>query len=226
MGSEMCIRDRSLLMILTAGLGVFASSFAATLDTSAADRAKYQSGADLRVNGVSYTNRFEAGRVFSNVASIGGVELSSPAFRAAGVDLSAKAGSTFTYLGVDPDSMADIAWVRDDFSSISLSEQMDLLAGSRTGIPLPEDTAFVTAKVRPTVRRADSRVAARLSDSTGRLFTLNLGSLLPRSAAKITSVKDINKAFLDTVGPGDGASPLHLAVLTSNKEIALSLIHI
>ncbi|GIT19437.1 MAG: hypothetical protein CM1200mP39_22430 [Dehalococcoidia bacterium] len=53
------------------------SSFAATLGTSAADRAKYQSGADLRVNGVSYTNRFEAGRVFSNVASIGGVELSS-----------------------------------------------------------------------------------------------------------------------------------------------------
>ena len=101
---------------------------------------------------------------------------------------------------------------------------MDLLAGSRTGIPLPEDTAFVTAKVRPTVRRADSRVAARLSDSTGRLFTLNLGSLLPRSAAKITSVKDINKAFLDTVGPGDGASPLHLAVLTSNKEIARLLI--
>ncbi|GIT19438.1 MAG: hypothetical protein CM1200mP39_22440 [Dehalococcoidia bacterium] len=53
---------------------------------------------------------------------------------------------------------------------------MDLLGGSRTGIPLPEGTGFVTAKVRPTVWRADSRVAARLSDSTGRLFTLNLGS--------------------------------------------------
>ena len=214
----------SLLMILTAGLGVFASSFAATLDTSAADRAKYQSGADLRVNGVSYTNRFEAGKVFNSVASIGEVELFSPVFRAAGVDLSAKAGSTFTYLAVDPDLMADIAWVRDDFSSISLSEQMALLAGSRTGIPLPEDTAFVTAKVRPIARRADSRVAARLSDSTGRLFTLNLGSLLPRSAARITSIKDINKAFLDTTGPGAGGSPLHLAVLTNNKEIAGLLI--
>ena len=209
----------SLLMILTAGLGVFASSFASTLETSAADRAKYQSGADLRVNGVSYTNRFEAGTVFSNVAGIDGVVSASPAFRASGIDLSANAGSTFTYLGVDPESMADIAWVRDDFSSISLGDQMDLLAESRTGIPIPEGTLFVTAKVRPTARRADSRVAARLSDSTGRLFTLNLGSLLPRSASKITSVKDINKAFLDSVGPGDGASPLHMAVLTNNKEI-------
>ena len=36
-------------MNITEGLGVFASSFAATLDTSAADRAKYQSGADLRL---------------------------------------------------------------------------------------------------------------------------------------------------------------------------------
>jgi len=209
----------SLLMILTAGLGVFASSFAGTLEVSASDRARYQSGSDLRVNGISYTNRVKTAGTFRSIADTSGVELAAPAFRTVGVDLTADVVSTFTYLGVDPEPMVDIAWVREDFASISLADQMELLAGSRTGIAIPEDAVFVTAKVRPTARRADSRVAARLSDSTGRLFTLNLGSLLPRSAAKMTSVKDINRVFLDIIGPGDGASPLHMAVLISNKEI-------
>ena len=207
-------------MILTAGLGVFASSFAGTLDVSAADRARYQSGSDLRVNGVSYTNRVQAGDTFRRIAGTPGVESASPAFRAVGVDLTADVGSTFTYLGVDPQSMTGIAWFRNDFSSISLSDQMDRLSDASSGVPIPTDARWINLKVRPTVRRADSRVSARLSDSTGRLFTLNLGSLLPRSAAKIISIKDINKIFLDSAGSGYGASPLHLAVLTNNKEIA------
>ena len=214
----------SLLMILTAGLGVFASSFAGTLDESASDRARYQSGSDLRVNGISYTNRVQAGDTFRRIAGTPGVEAAAPAFRAVGVDLTADVGRTFTYLGVDPQSMSDIAWFRDDFSSISLSDQMGLLSDSSAGISIPPDARWISLKVRPTVRRADSRVSARLSDSTGRLFTLNLGSLLPRSAAQIISVKDINKTFIDSLGPGYGASPLHLAVLTDNKEIAEILI--
>ncbi len=173
----------SLLMILTAGLGVFASSFAGTLDVSAADRARYQSGADLRVNGVSYTNRVQAGETFRRIAGTPGVESAAPAFRTVGVDLAADVGSTFTYLGIDPDPMTEIAWSRPDFSSVSLDDQMDRLTDSRTGIPIPPESRWVTLKVRPTVRRADSRIAARVSDSTGRLFTLNLGSLLPRPAA-------------------------------------------
>jgi len=175
----------SLLMILTAGLGVFASSFAGTLDVSASDRARYQSGSDLRVNGISYTNRVQAGATFRRITGAPGVELAAPAFRTVGGDLTVTAdiGSTFTYLGVDPGPMVDIAWVREDFASISLADQMELLKGSRTGIPIPSDARWITAKVRPTARRADSRIAARLSDSTGRLFTLNLGSLLPRPGA-------------------------------------------
>jgi hypothetical protein len=173
----------SLLMILTAGLGVFASSFAGTLDVSAADRARYQSGSDLRVNGVSYTNRVQAGDTFRRIAGTPGVESAAPAFRTVGVDLTADVGSTFTYLGVDPLPMAGIAWTRDDFSSEALDDQMERLTGSRIGIPVPEDARWISLKVRPTVRRADSRIAARLSDATGRLFTLNLGSLLPRPSA-------------------------------------------
>ena len=110
----------SLLMILTAGLGVFASSFAGTLDVSAADRARYQSGADLRINGISYTNRIEAGELFTQIAKTEGISSAAPAFRAAGVDITAEAGSTFSYLGVDPVPMADIAWSRADLSLIHI----------------------------------------------------------------------------------------------------------
>ena len=186
----------SLLMILTAGLGVFASSFAGTLDVSAADRARYQSGADLRVNGVSYTNRVQAGETFRRIAGTPGVESAAPAFRAVGVDLTADVGSTFTYLGVDPEPMSGIAWSRPDFSSDSLADQMDRLTESRTGISIPSDVRWISLKVRPTVRRADSRIAARLSDSTGRLFTLNLGSLLPRPSAGRPFKCDVADAHL------------------------------
>ncbi|MDA1279177.1 MAG: hypothetical protein O3B95_03945, partial [Chloroflexi bacterium] len=140
----------SLLMILTAGLGVFASSFAGTLDVSAADRARYEVGADLRVNGISYTNRVQAGETFGLIAGTSGVESASPAFRAAGVDLTAEAGSTFTFLGVDPGTMANIAWTRDDFASSSLDKQMAVLGESRTGILVPSDARWLTATIRPT----------------------------------------------------------------------------
>lgn len=186
----------SLLMILTAGLGVFASSFAGTLEVSASDRARYQSGSDLRVNGISHTNRLTTARTFRSIAGTSGVELAAPAFRTVGIDLTADVGSTFTYLGVDPEPMVDIAWVREDFASISLADQMELLGGDRTGISIPVDARWITAKVRPTTRRADSRIAARLSDSTGRLFTLNLGSLLPRPAAGRPFKCDVAEAHL------------------------------
>ena len=186
----------SLLMILTAGLGVFASSFAGTLDVSASDRARYQSGSDLRVNGISSTNRARAGAMFGNIVGTSGVELAAPAFRTVGGDLTADDGSTFNYLGVDPEPMVDIAWVREDFAPISLADQMELLSGSRTGISIPADARWITAKVRPTTRRADSRIAVRLSDSTGRLFTLNLGSLLPRPAAGPPFKCDVAKVHL------------------------------
>ncbi len=186
----------SLLMILTAGLGVFASSFSGTLDISAADRARYQSGADLRVNNVSYTNRVQAGQVFRTIAGTPGVESAAPAFRTVGVDLTADVGSTFTYLGVDPDPMSGIAWSRPDFSEGSLDDHMSKLTEFRTGIPIPEDARYITARVRPTTRRADSRISVRLSDATGRLFTLNLGSLLPKSPAGVPYKCDVSEVHL------------------------------
>jgi hypothetical protein len=186
----------SLLMILTAGLGVFASSFSGTLDISAADRARYQSGADLRINGVSYTNRVQAGQTFRTIAGTPGVESAAPVFRAVGIDLTADVGSTFTYLGVDPDPLAGIAWSRPDFSEVSLGNQMSKLTESRTGIPIPADARYITALVRPKTRIADSRITARLSDATGRLFTLNLGSLLPRPAAGLPFKCDVAQVHL------------------------------
>jgi hypothetical protein len=131
------------------------------------------------VNGIPHTNKFQTGETLRRIAGAPGVESAAPAFRAAGVDLTADTISQFTYLAVDPGSMVDVAWVRDDFASISLADQMDLLKGPPTGIPISDDARWITARVRPTTRRVDSLIGARLSDSAGRLFTLNLGSLLP-----------------------------------------------
>jgi hypothetical protein len=43
----------SLLLILTAALGVFAASFGATLEQSAIDQAYYKTGADVKLTGVN-----------------------------------------------------------------------------------------------------------------------------------------------------------------------------
>ena len=64
----------SLLLILTAGLGVFAASFAATLERSARDQVLYETGGEIRVPGIS--NR-PGGRSFNfeeDLEDVRGVE--------------------------------------------------------------------------------------------------------------------------------------------------------
>ena len=175
----------SLLLILTAGLGVFAASFAATLERSAHDQILYGTGGDIRVPGIS--NR-PGGRSFNleeNLLDIKGIEDATTIYRLRGSITAGFNFDQFSVLAVDPDKIADITWHRQDFSKNGYQETFQAIAfESDEGIPLPEDARFLTARVKPLFPMPNVRFVARLSDANDRFYSIDLGTLLPESRSR------------------------------------------
>ena len=192
----------SLLLILTAGLGIFASSFGATLERSFEERVLYSTGSDVRVDGVrehittrrnfrrwgrstptptptpvlSPTPRATIEEAYGGVE---GVEVVSPVFRNRGNDLSKFFGDSFTMIALEPDSFSEVAWFRDDFAGKPMAE----LLGSLTpdvmldGITLPEDAAKLSVRLKADRPHPSVRVTARVRNARERYSTHTLGQL-------------------------------------------------
>ena len=192
----------SLLLILTAGLGIFASSFGATLERSFEERVLYSTGSDVRVDGVrehittrrnfrrwgrstptptptpvlSPTPRATIEEAYGGVE---GVEVVSPVFRNRGNDLSKFFGDSFTMIALEPDSFSEVAWFRDDFAGKPMAE----LLGSLTpdvmldGITLPQDAAKLSVRLKADRPHPSVRVTARVRNARERYSTHTLGQL-------------------------------------------------
>ena len=175
----------SLLLILTAGLGVFAASFAATLERSARDQVLYQTGGEIRVPGIS--NR-PGGRSFNleeDIKSIKGIEDATTIYRLRGSFTAGFNFDQFSVLAVDPDEIGAIAWRRDDFTNDDYETTFQSIAfHSDEGIPLPQDARFVTARVKPLFPMQEVRFIARLSDANDRFYSVDLGNLFPESRSR------------------------------------------
>jgi FtsX-like permease family protein len=120
-----------LLLALSVGLGLFALTFDASLLRNAADRAAYQTGADVRLieNQVEGASADAALRV--RLAALPGVRAVTPVYRA-DVATAAEVGAVgVNLLGIDPASWGAVAagtsW-RADYADGSLAT---LLAGLR-----------------------------------------------------------------------------------------------
>lgn len=174
----------SLLLILTAGLGVFAASFRGSLEQSFVDRVLYSTGADVRVKGINFPSSAR-GRSVAAERAIGetpGVEAISPVVRGSGAMLG-QFGRTYQFLAVDPETFLDVAWTRPDFSSEPMAEALGRLnVADTTGIVIPDDAEALYVSIRPRRARREVDVLARISDAEGRVFTLNLGTAAPSSA--------------------------------------------
>ena len=172
----------SLLLILTAGLGVFAASFAATLERSARDQVLYDTGGDIRVAGIS--NR-PGGRSFNleeDLNDIKGIEDATTIYRLRGSITAGFNFDQFSVLAIDPDEVGEIAWRRRDFTTDDYQTTFQAIAfESDEGIPLPDDARFLTARVKPLFPMPDVRFVARLSDSNNRFYSIDLGVLLPNA---------------------------------------------
>lgn len=174
----------SLLLILTASLGVFAATFAGTLNQSFTDRVFYETGADFRVTGIELPadargRSVTVENLLRNTEGISGV---SPVIRGGGGLLSLSP-VRFEYLGVDSETFPDVAWTRSDFGPQPIGEALrGLDLSDDSGFVIPEDTVAMFMRIRPFESNSSVNLLARLSDADSRIFTLNMGTMAPQSA--------------------------------------------
>ena len=166
----------SLLLILTAGLGIFVASFGGTLERSFTERVLYSTGTDIRVEGVRPSRGGISQPFIASYEALPGVVRAAPAYR--GVSYQPD-GSSVNLFAVDPEGFADMAWFRDDFAD----EPPDrLLAKLRPievpeGLPLPEGSHGLSAMVRTGGSQPPVNLVARARDANDRHFEFALGAV-------------------------------------------------
>ena len=177
-----------VLLMLATALGVIGSAFGSTLQRSQEDRARYQVGADLRVQHNGDRNP---------VASLGlDPRLTTRDGAGAGAgaalhlaEVSRVTGSLLTQgfstarlsvLAVDTDNFAEVAWFRPDFAAGQSLEQLiarlkpDAAAGW-DGIELPPEATGLAVWANPGQPGARLTLQARLRDANGYYFDALLG---------------------------------------------------
>jgi len=176
----------SLLLILTAALGVFAASFGATLEQSAIDTAYYRTGADVKITSVNIRDGGISFSVTDELTELEDVEAASPVYRetaniTAGVNV-----DSFQFIGIDIHTMEEVGWFRDDFGLDPFESKISVLdVGGAAGIELPTEGRWLTASVLPLVRQPSTFIVARLSDANGQFFSVPLGSMIPLASDQL-----------------------------------------
>lgn len=169
----------SLLLILMTGLGIFAASFGGTLDLSFEERAFYETGADIRLTGLTLNNRGTSRPLYAGYTELPAVEAVSSAFRGFGSDLSKLLGQSYTMFSIDRQAIADVAWFRDDFSKDPLDKLLLSLGGEDLprGIAIPAEARSIGVTVTPDRAHPTVVFTARIKDDNDRYFTYFLGAL-------------------------------------------------
>ncbi len=169
----------SLLLVLMAGLGIVAASFGGTLERSFDERARYSSGADLRLEGVILNTRGRSVSAVDEYLALPGVSVVGPAFRGAGSDLSELLGESYTMVAVDSGVVSDVGWFREDFADEPMPELLARLEHDSlpVGLPLPDEASELWLVIKTDRPQPDVGVIARLKDANGRYYTYIMGPL-------------------------------------------------
>ena len=170
----------SLLIILAAALGMFTSSFKATLDRSIEDTVSYRVGSEFRIDGLQIPWQGDS----KNVKNLSFDENVIEARRSSERVKASVLGPSFTLLSIDSSKLSDesIFW-RDDFTESlnSISSKLNTL--EYEPIKLHEDADLLGIQLRLILEpsRVSSYhgprgspqliIAAKLSDSNSRFYT-------------------------------------------------------
>ncbi len=169
----------ALLLVLTAGLGVFATSFGSTLERSFKERVLYSTGADIKISGITLNDKGDSKDVVQSYENLDGVSKATPIIRGFGYDVSKLSGETYEMLAVDSEEFLKVAWARNDFADSPLDDLLKEL-GSKDlpeGILIPDDATSLIVRVMPHLSRDDLVLSARVKDSNDRYFNYTFGTL-------------------------------------------------
>ena len=180
----------TVIVMLAAALGVFGASFQSTLGRSQQEQALYRAGGDLEVHVIAPTSD-----TVSNLASSPVVHSFTPVKRDSITLLDAIPGSSAGLLAIDPVSLSNVTWFREDFSPAgkTLSELVtplrrgqsrlpDLSGNLPSGVPIPEDAETIGVWVN-TETFAESAVQQslnmwlRIADADGSHDNLDMGAV-------------------------------------------------
>ena len=169
----------SLLLILMAGLGIFAASFGGTLERSFEEQAQYATGADIRVEGLTLNSRGQSLPLVDAYEVLPIVDEASPVIKAFGTDLSKLLGESYTMVAVDGDTMGRIGWFRGDFADRPIEEMITKLEQENppVGIRLPDNSRGIGMRVKPDRPRESLALSLRIKDANDRYFTYVVGRL-------------------------------------------------
>lgn len=168
-----------LLLMMAAGLGVFAASFGGTLERSYRERALYEAGGDLRVTGVGVVNAPNEVSPVEAYAAVNGVIAASPVLRGGGSVMAQAFGGGYSYMAVDPETFADIAWFRDDFARESFNGLMTTLEEEMPpiGIPLPAGSESLSLWVQSIEVDPTTSLFLQIKDGNGRYISYVVSEL-------------------------------------------------
>ena len=192
----------TVIVMLAAALGVFGAAFQSTLSRSEQEQALYDRGGDLVVTRVNFSSTRQKEQL-RELVGIDGVAAVSPVNRGRVRLLDLLPSTPTTVLAVDPVTLPETTWYRNDFSSTSedLSELLASLRRGRSGlpdristgapllrgnlasgVPIPAGAASVGLWVRvevagPGPALNSSNLWLRLADSKGFYRNVDLGTL-------------------------------------------------
>jgi hypothetical protein len=189
----------TVIVMLAAALGVFGAAFQATLSHSQQDQARYRLGGDLVLSGTALPPATRDG-LYRELLAVPGVQSITPVYRDTVRTLDGPLAQTTGLVGIEPVTLPDTAWYREDFSPLgkTLSELLvplrrgdsrlpDLGGYLASGIPIPEDSQNIgiwvnTDQLDIGVLPQPVTLSLRLLSTGGQYQSLALGSLIPTAA--------------------------------------------
>ena len=136
-----------LLLLVSVGLAVLATTVGGTLEASYLDRAAYKSGTDLRVSGFTSFRQGGLSGLIDSYASTKGIKNTSLGYRSSG----SIGPVNFESLGIEPNKLKDMLWYREDFSDDSLDISISPIDSNNKLEPiiLPENTSHLGVWIKP-----------------------------------------------------------------------------
>ena len=166
-----------LLLVMTTGVGVLATTVGGTLERSQTDQAQYDAGADVRISlrDDVFLSQFPIETLLERYEAIPGVRTASPAYRET---RSARPDGVEVF-AVDSREFPFLAWYREDFSEQPLAEIMRSLNSHPPPehIVLPEASTSIAIWTRLQRPIEQLWLQVVLQEGDGNLRTLSLGEL-------------------------------------------------